>query len=165
LYHHLPKTVDGIDPFMVNADTDRPFDNTAIVDDRDPSLQTYSVGGSIEPIDALSLWAVWERTNDTTVGTGNFPRGLLDGSSFATRDEEGHIVRFPTNFLFGQGFFPQPPYPFFDIYRAGVSFSPWNSTKRLVESTAGRGGRQAPGGRPAVVGPPAPDLADAPLFV
>ena len=125
IYHDLPDTIAGIDPLQISSDTDRPFDNTAIVDDRDPSLQTYSLGGALFPEEPFSVWAAWERTNDTTIGTGNFPRGLLDGASFATRIEEGSVIRFPTNFLFGQGFFPQPPYPFFDIYRAGVSYAPW----------------------------------------
>lgn len=135
LYHDLPRTTGGIDPFVVNADTGRRFDNATIVDGRDPSLQAYSLGAELSPGDDYSIWAVWERTNDTTLGTGNFPRGLLDGASFGTREEEGSTIRVPTNFLFGQGFFPQPPYPFFDIYRAGAYYAPWDPIEFAVDWT------------------------------
>lgn len=123
IYHDVPETIGGIDPFMVDADTNRALLNAAIVDGRDPSLQTYSLGGEVSAGDHLSLWTAWERTNDATVGTDNFPRGLLNSSSFATATEEGTVIRSTSPFLFGQRFFPQPPYPFFDIYRAGMYYS------------------------------------------
>ncbi|MBI3087909.1 MAG: hypothetical protein HYY91_03380 [Candidatus Omnitrophica bacterium] len=126
LSHDLPHTVGGLDPFLVNADTNRPYLNAAVVDGRDPSLLTFSLGAEVTPLedDRLSFWGVWERTNDTTLATDNFPRGLLDGSTFSTFNEDDHVIRIPETFVFSQGFFPQPPYPFFDIFRAGLYVEP-----------------------------------------
>jgi hypothetical protein len=135
ILHDLPNTTAGVDPFVVNADTDRLFRNAAIPNDRDPSLTTYSLGAEIAPIDQVSFWGTWERTNDTTVATGNFPRGLLDGSSFTTFVEGDQVFRIAEPFLFGQGFFPQPPYPFFDIFRAGVYVAPWEQLEFSVDWT------------------------------
>lgn len=135
IYHDLPKTVAGIDPFIVDADTRRRVLNAAIVDGRDPSLQTYSLGGELFSAEDIQVWAAWERTNDTTIATGDFPRGLLNSSSFATATEEGSVIRSVSPFLFGQGFFPQPPYPFFDIYRAGVYASPSVTSEFAIDWT------------------------------
>ena len=135
LYHDLPQTTAGLDPLIIDDDTGTPFLNAAIVDDRDPSLQTYSLGAELAPADWLSCWAAWERTNDSTLATGNFPRGLLNSSSFGTATEEGSVIRSKVPFLFSQGFFPQPPYPFFDVVRAGASVSPWDSLELSVDWT------------------------------
>lgn len=135
LYHDLPKTVGGIDPFIVDADTGTPVANAAIVDGRDPSLLTYSLGAELAPGDRFAVWGTWERTNDTTAATGNFPRGLLNSSSFATVTEDGQVIRVESPFLFGQGFFPQPPYPFFDVFRAGVYAAPAERLELAVDWT------------------------------
>ena len=135
LYHDLPRTIGGIDPFVVDGDTDRRFRNAAIVNGRNPSLWTYSLGAEVAPDDRLAVWGVWERTNDTTVATDNFPRGLLNNASFATFTEDGRVIRIDSPFLFGQGFFPQPPYPFFDIFRAGVYVAPWERLEFTVDWT------------------------------
>jgi len=135
LYHDLPKTIGGIDPFIINADNDRPFRNSLIRDDRDPSLLTFAVGAELSPVDRVAIWGIWERTNDTTAATDNFPRGLLNSSSFTTFTEDGQVIRISEPSLFGQGFFPQPPYPFFDIFRAGIYVAPSEQLEFSVDWT------------------------------
>jgi hypothetical protein len=135
LYHDLPKTVAGIDPFLVNADDDRSVANATIVNGRDPSLWTYSLGAEIAPAPWYSVWGAWEHTNDSTIGTDNFPRGLLNSSSFTTVTEDGQVIRIPHTFLYSQGFFPQPPYPFFDIFRAGLYVEPHESLQLALDWT------------------------------
>ena len=135
LYHDLPKTIGGIDPFIIDSVTGQRFINTAIVDGRDPSLTTYSLGAELAPSERWSVWGAWERTNDTTFATDNFPRGLLNSSSFRTFTENGQVIRTTSPFLYSQGFFPQPPYPFFDILRAGVYVSPWERLELSADWT------------------------------
>jgi len=135
IYHDLPHTIGGVDPFKVNADTDRPFNNAAVSDDRDPSLTTYSLGAEFAPMEQVALWGIWERTNDTTVATDDFPRGLLNETSFATFTDGDQVIRFKDPFLYSQGFFPQPPYPFFDIVRAGAYYAPWERLELAVDWT------------------------------
>ncbi|MBI3319056.1 MAG: hypothetical protein HYZ89_00485, partial [Candidatus Omnitrophica bacterium] len=65
IYHDLPPTVAGVDPFIVNVDNDRALRNAAIKNGRDPSLTTYSLGAEFAPIEEFALWAAWERTDDT----------------------------------------------------------------------------------------------------
>jgi len=138
LYHDLPQTIAGLDPFIVDDDTNTPFLSTGtagIVNDRNPSLWTYSLGAEVSPSEAFALWAAWEHTNDSTLGTGNFPRGLLNSSSFTTTIEEGTRIRSTAPFLYGQGFFPQPPYPFYDIFRAGIYASPVDTLELSLDWT------------------------------
>lgn len=135
LYHDLPHTTAGIDPFIIDDDLDRPYLNTLIVDDRSPSLQTYSVGAEVAPTEQFAVWGVWEHTNDTTVATDNFPRGLLNSSSFTTFTDQDDVIRIPSLSLFGQGFFPQPPYPFFDIFRAGLLVEPVEGVQLALDWT------------------------------
>ena len=124
IYHDLPNTVAGIDPFDVDSDTGQPRVNASIPDGRNPSLRTYSLGAEVAPVDSLAFWGVWEHTNDSTVATDNFPRRLLNDFSFATATQEGTVIRSKLPFLYSQNFFPQPPYQFFDIFRAGVYYAP-----------------------------------------
>ncbi len=135
IYHDLPKTIGGLDPFVVNADTNRPLNNAAIVNGRNPSLTTFSVGAELAPRETVSVWGIWERTNDTTIATGNFPRGLLNDTTFATFTDEDQVIRFQSPFLYSQGFFPQPPYPFFDIFRAGVFLAPTEDLEMSLDWT------------------------------
>lgn len=135
LYHDLPKTTAGIDPFLVDTDTNQPLANATIVDGADPDLTTFSLGAEVAPTESFAVWGVWERTNDTTVATDNFPRGLLNSSSFRTFSDNNQTIRTTSPFLFNQGFYPQPPYPFFDIFRAGIYVAPTEQLEFAFDAT------------------------------
>ncbi len=124
LRHDLPVTIAGVDPFIFDDSTGRNLVNTAIIGGEDPSLRTLSAGFEYKSSDQLSFNAVYEFTNDSTVATDNYPRGLFNSSSFTTTTENGLVFREPIPFLFSQQFFDLPPYDYFDIYKVGVSFRP-----------------------------------------
>lgn len=135
IYHDLPKTTAGIDPFLIDTDTGQSLANTAITDGQDPSLTTFSVGAEVAPTNVFAVWAIWERTNDSTAATDNFPRGLLNGSSLRTFTDGTQVIRTTSPFLYGQGFYPQPPYPFFDVFRAGVYVAPIEQLEFAFDAT------------------------------
>ena len=122
--HDLPKTQTGMDPFIFDATSGDSLINTAIVGGEDPSLRTLSFGFEYKSSEQLSWNAVYEFTNDSTVATDNYPRGLFNSSSFTTLVENGKIYRVPIPFLYSQTGFDLPPYEYFDIYKFGVSFRP-----------------------------------------
>jgi len=124
LYHDLPKTKGGIDPVIYDTDTGEYYLNSAIEDGKDPSLSTYSAGLEYSPEDWISVFGIYENTNDSLFATGNHPRGLLDGSSFLTSTINEKSYRYDLPFLYSQGYFDLPPYDRFNIYRAGVSLKP-----------------------------------------
>jgi len=135
LYHDLPKTAAGIDPFVIDVPTDQSLLNTLIPNGRNPSLLTFSLGAELYPAEQFSFWGIWEHTNDSTIATNNFPRGLLNSSNFHTFTEDGQVFRTTSPFLFSQGFFPQPPYPYFDIFRAGVYYTPVEEVELALDWT------------------------------
>lgn len=124
----MPDTVAGYDPYIFDPETGDKYVNTAISGGDDPSLKTVSVGMDYKINDKVSVNAVWEHTNDSTVATDNYPRGLFNSSSFVTVTEEGKVYREPIPFLYSQTGFDLPPYDYFEIYKFGLSFSP---TERL----------------------------------
>lgn len=135
LYHDVPDTLGGLDPFMIDDDTGARFTNAQMVDGRNPSLWTFSLGGEVALAEEAAVWAAWERSNDTTLATDNFPRGLLNTSNFTTQTHEGTVIRSVLPILYGQGFFPQPPYPWHDIYRAGAYWPPAEALELAVDWT------------------------------
>ncbi len=124
IHHKLPKTQAGVDPFLVNADTMDPLENSEIVDGKDPTLKTGSVGAEYAFTDWLSLDATWEHTNDLMLASDNFPRGLLTWTSFATYTEYGNVYRELIQGLNHEIEFPLPEYPYFDIFKAGLRLKP-----------------------------------------
>jgi len=126
IYHDLPKTKGGIDPIIYDADTGEFKSNAAIEDGKDPSVSTYSLGVEYSPSewDWISVFGIYENTNDSTFATNNYPRWLLNNISFSTAAENGQQIRSEVPFLYSQGFFDLPPYERFNIYRLGVSLKP-----------------------------------------
>ncbi len=124
LWHALPKTVAGVDPFVTNGDTGQNLVNTTVVGGKDPSLKTGSWGARY----ALTPWAalngVWEYTNDVTLATNNFPQGDLNSSSFITYTQNGKIYRRVYPFLYDQGSFQQAPYDYLNIFKTGLELTP-----------------------------------------
>ena len=118
--HVLPLTKGGIDPFIFDAQTGEYLINTAIADGEDPSLRTVSTGARYTFNDRLAWHGVWEYTNDITVGSDNYPRGLLNSSSFGTYQENGQTFRQDVPFLYSQGFFDLPPFEYHHVFRTGL---------------------------------------------
>ncbi|MBU0759190.1 MAG: tetratricopeptide repeat protein [Candidatus Omnitrophica bacterium] len=124
IYHDLPKTKGGIDPIQYDSDTGEFLKNTAIEDGNDPSLSTYSFGLEYAPEEWISLFGIYENTNDYRFGTGNHPNGLLNSTYFTTETIEGKVYRDEIAQLYSQGWFDLPPYDRFNIFRAGISLRP-----------------------------------------
>ncbi|MDP8230285.1 MAG: tetratricopeptide repeat protein [Candidatus Gorgyraea atricola] len=124
LYHDLPKTKGGIDPVKYDSDTGEFYLNSAIQDGQDATMSTYSLGLEYEPEGWISIFGIYENTNDSTFATDNHPRDLLENFSFSTDNIEGNTYRDKLPFLYSQGYFDLPPYDRFNIYRAGISLKP-----------------------------------------
>ena len=123
IYHHKPDTIEGIDPFIFDVDTGEYYLNDAIEGGKDPSLKTISLGAEYKINKNVSFYGIWERTNDSTLAYDNFPRSILRDTSFTTYEEEGKTYRKELHFLYGQENFPQPPYPFYNIFKLGLNTS------------------------------------------
>lgn len=124
LYQRMPKTRGGVDPFIFDAKTGIHLNNAAIIDGKNPSLGTGSLGFEYAFTDWIALSGVLERTNDSTMAYDNFPRSVLNSSTFTTFREFDRVFRREDPFLFSQGLFPLPPYSFYNIYKTGLRFNP-----------------------------------------
>jgi len=122
IHHHLPRTKGGIDPFVFNRQTGLNFENTQIEDGKDCSIKTVSFGLEYKFFDWLSLNGIWERTNDYYLGYDGFPRSILiDGNNSYVYWKEGRRYRQMRNWLYSQEYFPNPPYPYYDIFKTGLT--------------------------------------------
>lgn len=124
IYHDLPKTKEGIDPIQYDPDTGEFLTNSSIQDGENPSLSTYSFGLNYEPEEWISVFGIYENTNDSTFSTGSYPMGLLKETSFTTVTRDGKVYTERLPYLYSQGYFDLPPYERFNIYRAGISIKP-----------------------------------------
>ncbi|MBF0620037.1 MAG: hypothetical protein HQL19_07710 [Candidatus Omnitrophica bacterium] len=129
LWHSLPNTHAGSDPTLTDGNTGQPLANAAVQDGRDPSVKTASLGASYDLTEKVAVNGAWEHTNDFTVAAGDFPRGLFNDAFYSTYIENGKTYSARTPFLYNQGYFPQAPYAYHDIFKAGILFKPtdvWN---------------------------------------
>lgn len=126
IYHDLPKTKGDIDPVLYDADTGEYLINIDIEDGQDPSVSTYSVGLEYAPEEWISVFGIYENTNDYLFSTGSHPSGLLSSSYFTTESIDGNLYRKEVPQLYKQFYFDLPPYDRFNIYRAGISLKPTN---------------------------------------
>jgi hypothetical protein len=125
IWHDLPKTTQGVDPFLIVDNTaGDPFLNSAVTGGKDPDLKTGSLAARYALTDWAALNSVWEITNDITLGTNDFPQGVLNSSSFATVIQNGKRFEVPVPFLFDQGSFDQPPYQYHNIFKSGLELTP-----------------------------------------
>ncbi|MBN2483225.1 MAG: hypothetical protein JXD21_03355 [Candidatus Omnitrophica bacterium] len=131
LYHKLPHTVTGVDPVMKTSD-DFSIANSEIDDGQDPTLKTVSVGGEHWFTDWCAANVIWEHTNDVTLAYDNFPRGLLNGSD--TSLVLGNY-RYDRTWLYSQQDFPEPPYPYFDIFKVGFKVQPSDTLNIYLDWT------------------------------
>ncbi|MCK4912316.1 MAG: hypothetical protein KAS05_01185, partial [Candidatus Omnitrophica bacterium] len=124
IYHDLPKTNAGVDPFIIDPETGDFYQNTSIEDGKDPTLKTISLGAKYDFFDWLNSNFIWEHTNDSTLAYDNFGRGLLSWASFATYTEGEQMFRDDVYGLNNPGAFPAPPYSYFDIFKVGIGLKP-----------------------------------------
>ncbi|MFC1804265.1 hypothetical protein ACFLZ3_00320 [Candidatus Omnitrophota bacterium] len=139
IYHDLPKTDTGVDPFIFDPDTGEfaeDLSTNPIDGDQDPTLKSGSVGLEYGFFDWIKAYGIYERTNDYTLGYGNFPRSAFNGQQrsrlFYERDNAYRADRF---YLYDQQLFPQPPYKFYNIFKLGVTLSPMDNLQIFLDYT------------------------------
>ena len=137
IYHDLPKTKGGVDPFVFDPLTGRYFTNDQIEDGKDPSMRTGSLGLEYEFFDWLALHGVWERTNDYSLGYDNFPRWVLKDNTYPgyTWSEAGNTYRANSNWLYSQQYFPKPPYAYYNIFKTGLRINPIKELELYLDYT------------------------------
>ena len=135
IYHNVHQTYGRKDPFLVDAQTDRIFDNTLIPDSKSPSMKTFSLGANYDFSEKLSLYGIWDYSNDINAAYDGFPRGILNSSSFETFSEYGRTFRRQTGFVYNQYYLPLPPYPFNNTYKAGLTLRPWKKWELFLDYT------------------------------
>lgn len=135
LWHDLPKTVQGVDPFVTDGVTGQNLVNTTVVGGEDPSLKTGSMGARYELTSWAALNGVWEYSNDETLGSNDFPRGDLNSSSFATYTQNGKTYRAVLPFLYDQSYFEQAPYPYHHVFKTGLELNPYEKWHVYLDYT------------------------------
>jgi len=125
VYDALPKTTAGVDPFLtVDNTADTSLQNDAIQGGKDPSLKTGSLGARYQLTDWAALNGVWDYTNDTYLNTDDFPQGDLNSTYLTTNNRNGLIYEEVAPFLYDQSYFEQAPYPYHNIFKAGLEVDP-----------------------------------------
>lgn len=137
IYHKLPKTVGGIDPFVYDGKTGNFFINNDVPDGVNPTLKTGSIGLNYDFFDWLSLNGIYERTNDYTLAYGDFPRNVLrnDTTLNSVTFQDSNRYRSVTPFLFNQGVFPQAPYEFYNVFKCGLKIMPLDNLEIYLDYT------------------------------
>ncbi|MFA5095778.1 MAG: hypothetical protein WC478_00350, partial [Candidatus Omnitrophota bacterium] len=137
IYHKLPKTTAGIDPFIYDGKTGDFFQNAAIEDGLNPTIKTGSFGLQYDFFDWLSLNGIYERTNDYTLAYGNFPQNALrnDTTMFGTFYDGSNLYRYTQPFLYDQGAFPKPPYDFYNVFKCGLRLQPLDNLEIYLDYT------------------------------
>jgi len=125
IYQKMPKTIYHTDPFTIDPDTGRNFLNDWVEDDMNASLKTGSLGAEYAFFDWLALNGIWEHTNDYYLGYDGFPRTIFNsGNNSYTYWQNGNKYRSDSNWLYNQGYYPAPPYKFYNIFKTGLTINP-----------------------------------------
>jgi len=136
IYHRLPKTKAGVDPYLFDPVTKTYYANSVIEDGKDPSVATGSLGANYDFTDWLSLNGIWEYTNDLSLGYDNFPRGVLNSQGLGTTYyQNGSKYRQNLISLYSQGYFPKPPYYYINVFKTGLSIRPANNLEFYLDYT------------------------------
>lgn len=136
IYHLLPKTDAGIDPYIFNPITRDYYTNTAIEGGKDPSVGMGSLGAEYAFFDWLALNSIWECTNDISYGLDNYPRRLLNEKNYSsTYYEDGNKYREELKYFYSQGYFPTPPYPYHNVFKAGLRINPLENMELYLDYT------------------------------
>jgi len=137
IYHKLPHTVGGIDPFIYAGNTGDFFINAAVPDGEDPSTMTGSFGLNYDFFDWLSLNGIYERTNDYYLAYDGFPANTLrnDTTLGGTFFQNDNLYRFKNPFLFSQAGFPQAPYEYYNVFKTGLRIMPISNLELYLDYT------------------------------
>ncbi len=135
IHQKLPSTTGGLDPFLYDNENNTPYKNVAVEDGKDPSLKTVALGAEYKLFSWLIPNLVWEYTNDATLAYDNFPRGVYNSTYIGTFPEEGFTSRREVLQLYRGSFFSQPPYSYYDIFKAGVLFKPREDLNVYIDWT------------------------------
>ncbi|MDD5130572.1 MAG: hypothetical protein PHS66_05950 [Candidatus Omnitrophica bacterium] len=135
IYQRMPDTIGGIDPYIYSGTTGEFFTNSAVPDGADPSIKTGSIGLNYDFFDWLSLNGIYERTNDYTLAYGNFPQNILrdDTSLYGRYYQNDKYYSYVAPFLYGQGIFPQAPYDFYNVFKAGLRIVPMENMEIYID--------------------------------
>jgi len=137
IYHKLPKTVGGVDPFVYDGKTGEFFLNDSVPDGANPTIKTGSLGLNYDFFDWLSLNGIYERTNDYTLAYGNFPQTTLRNdttlNSFYYQNDKYYSSILP--YLSNQGIFPQAPYEFYNVFKSGLRIVPQDNMEIYLDYT------------------------------
>ena len=137
IYHKLPKTTAGVDPFIYDGKTGDFFDNDAIIGGDNPTIKTGSIGLKYDFFDWLSFDGIYERTNDYTLAYGNFPQNILRNdttlNSVYYQNDYRYLSLGP--FLYDQGLFPQAPYEFYNVFKTGLRIMPLDNMEIYLDYT------------------------------
>lgn len=135
LYHDRPKTDEGIDPYVTDANG-RQLVNDFVRGGENPDLKNTAFGLEYKLTETLAWHGAWEYTNDlVTLGADNFPRAVLNSSSFETFMLAGNTYRRDIPFLYSQFYFDLPPYEFHNIFKTGLTFQPSNKLNIYLDYT------------------------------
>ncbi len=137
IYHKLPRTVGGIDPFIYAGNTGDFFINAAVPDGEDPTVMTGSFGLNYDFFNWLSLNGIYERTNDYYLAYDGFPANTLrnDSTLGGTFRQNNNLYRFKNPFLYSQGGFPQAPYDYYNVFKTGLRIMPINNMELYLDYT------------------------------
>jgi len=136
IYHRLHDTYGTIDPYIFNPQTREYYFNELIEDGKDPSVATGSVGMEYRFFEWLALNGVYEYTNDISLGLDNFPRGLLNEKNRTNLVyDNDRKYREILNYLYDQQYFPTPPYPYYNVVKAGLRLNPFEDLQVYLDYT------------------------------
>ena len=137
IYQKLPRTLSGFDPFIYDGNTGDFWTNSAVPDGEDPTLKTGSVGLNYDFFDWLSINGIYERTNDYTLAYGDFPRNVLrnDTTLWNTYYQNDNLYRDLLPFLYSQGYYPQAPYEYYNVFKCGLGISPLENMDIYLDYT------------------------------
>lgn len=137
IYQRMPKTSGGIDPFIYDGNTGDFYKNSSVVDEQNSTLKTGSAGLNYDLFDWLSINGIYERTNDYSLAYGDFPRNVLknDTTLYGTYYQNDKLYRFKDPFLYSQGYFPQAPYAFYNIFKCGLRIAPMEKMELYLDYT------------------------------
>lgn len=139
IYHKLPKSYGRIDPFMfdnVTGEFAKDYSANPIDDGLNTTLNSGSVGLEYAFLDWLSANGIYQCTNDYSLMYGNFPRGVLNSGQLDNTYYE-YDKKYRANQLnvYDQQLFPQPPYPYYNIYKFGLRLLPLKDMEIYLDYT------------------------------
>jgi len=137
IYHKLPKTIGGIDPYIYDGNTGDFWINDSVEDGEGATVKTGSFGLNYDFFDWLSINGIYERTNDYYLAYDGFPSNVLrnDTTLGGTYYQNDNLYRRFNPFLYSQGNFPQAPYSFYNIFKTGLRLSPLENMEIYLDYT------------------------------